>query len=62
MTTMLPLTDVGSRTHVHTLVATTRVYTQTYFERIFIKLPQGPGEFPDPVPCPALHGLGVPGL
>lgn len=62
MTTMSSLTDVGSHSHVHTLVDTTHVYTQTYFEQIFIKLPQGPGKFPDALPCPALVGLRVPGL
>lgn len=47
---------------MHILVATTHVYIQAYFEQICIKLPQGPGMFPDAVPCLALVGLGVPSL
>ena len=62
MTTTSSLTDTGSRAFVQTPVDPTHVHTHTYMEQIFIKLPQGPGNFPDALPCPALVGLGVPGL
>lgn len=65
----LPFTSLAHDYHVLTYrrgltyirAYPTHVYMQTYFEQIFLKPLQDPGNFLDALSCLALVGLSVPG-